>query len=161
MRTFARIAAAAAFALAAVGLSAPSAEAGFSIFGVLKPEASKVTATVSISQQKMFLDVTRNGVTQTYVWNVSTGKRGYETPTGSWSPTWLSKNHVSKTYDDAPMPFAVFFTGGYAIHATDAVGRLGKPASHGCVRLSKQNAATFFALVETYGRNNTRIIVTR
>ena len=58
------------------------------------------------------------------------------------------------------MPFAVFFTGGYAVHATDAVTRLGKPASHGCVRLAPENAATFFKLVSTYGKGNTKIVIT-
>jgi lipoprotein-anchoring transpeptidase ErfK/SrfK len=58
------------------------------------------------------------------------------------------------------MPFAVFFTGGYAIHATDAVARLGQPASHGCIRLAPQNAAMFFELVKIYGKSNTKIVVT-
>jgi lipoprotein-anchoring transpeptidase ErfK/SrfK len=102
----------------------------------------------------------KSGFVQTYVWKVSTGARGYDTPTGAWNPTWLSIDHRSKTYDDAPMPFAVFFTGGYAVHATDAVTKLGQPASHGCVRLSKANAAMFFDLVKTYGKSNTKIVVT-
>jgi lipoprotein-anchoring transpeptidase ErfK/SrfK len=59
------------------------------------------------------------------------------------------------------MPFAVFFTGGYAVHATDAVAKLGQPASHGCVRLSKDNAAMFFDLVKTYGKANTKIVITK
>ena len=120
-----------------------------------------VTATVSLSQQRMMLKVVdRDGFAQTFVWKVSTGRTGFETPTGACKPTWLSIDHRSKTYDDAPMPFAVFFTGGYAIHATDAVARLGQPASHGCVRLSKDNAAMFFELVEAYGKWNTKIVVT-
>ena len=158
MNIFGKIITAAAIAAATVGFATPS-QAGFSIFSAFQA-SPKVTATVSISQQKMFLDVTKNGVTQRYVWKVSTGKTGFETPTGAYKPTWLSKNHVSKTYDNAPMPFAVFFTGGYAIHATDAVGRLGKPASHGCVRLSKQNAAAFFQMVSAYGKWNTEIVIT-
>ncbi|KAB2866266.1 MAG: L,D-transpeptidase [Bauldia sp.] len=159
MNTFGKIIAAAAFAATLIGVSAAPSEAGFSIFSAFQA-GPKITATVSISQQTMVLDVTENGVTKTHVWKVSTGKTGFETPTGAWKPTWLSKNHKSKTYDNAPMPFAVFFTGGYAIHATDAVARLGKPASHGCVRLSKENAAAFFALVQATGKWNTRIVVT-
>ena len=158
MNLFTRIAAAAAFVAAAAGFTTPS-EAGFSIFSAFQAQP-KITATVSISQQKMFLKVTKNGATETYVWKVSTGKTGFETPTGAYQPTWLDADHVSKTYDDAPMPYAVFFTGGYAIHATAAVGRLGKPASHGCVRLSKENAAAFFQMVKAYGKWNTQIVIT-
>lgn len=158
MKTFARIIAAAAVAASLVGVSAAPSEAGFGIFSAFQGQP-KVTATVSISKQTLVLNVTKNGATQSVTWKVSTGKTGFETPTGAYKPTWLSKNHKSKTYDDAPMPFAVFFTGGYAIHATDAVSRLGKPASHGCVRLSKENAAQFFALVEAYGKWNTEIVI--
>ena len=100
------------------------------------------------------------GIKQTVTWKVSTGRAGFDTPTGEWTPTWLSIDHHSKTYDDAPMPFAVFFTGGYAVHATEAVRRLGEPASHGCVRLSPENAAVFFKLVESYGKRHTRIVIT-
>jgi lipoprotein-anchoring transpeptidase ErfK/SrfK len=71
----------------------------------------------------------------------------------------MAAEYYSKTYDDAPMPYAVFFTGGYAVHATEAVGKLGSPASHGCVRLALENAETFFELVETFGARNTRIEV--
>lgn len=158
MRTFARIAAAFAFVAAAFGFTAPS-QAGFSILSIFQSQP-KIVATVSISEQRMYLDVTRNGVTQSYVWKVSTGRSGFETPFGSFKPTWLSIDHVSKTYDNAPMPFAVFFTGGYAIHATDAVARLGQPASHGCVRLAPENAALFFDLVESFGKSSTRIVIT-
>jgi lipoprotein-anchoring transpeptidase ErfK/SrfK len=59
------------------------------------------------------------------------------------------------------MPYAVYFRGGYAIHATGAVGRLGRPASHGCVRLAPGNAAKLFSMVQQYGSGNTRIVVTR
>jgi lipoprotein-anchoring transpeptidase ErfK/SrfK len=160
MKTLTKIAA--TFALM-LGLAASPAQAG--LFQNLRPMltgAPSVTATVSIGQQRMVVEVVdRKGFTQTFVWKVSTGKSGFETPTGAFKPTWLSIDHRSKTYDDAPMPFAVFFTGGYAIHATDAVARLGKPASHGCVRLAKDNAAMFFNLVDTYGKWKTRIIVTQ
>jgi lipoprotein-anchoring transpeptidase ErfK/SrfK len=71
----------------------------------------------------------------------------------------MAAEYYSKTYDNAPMPHAVFFTGGYAVHATEAVARLGSPASHGCVRLAPENAATFFALVQAYGARMTTIRV--
>ncbi len=119
-----------------------------------------VTATVSISDQRMYVvAIDAMGFKKTYAWKVSTGKDGFETPTGAWKPTRMAAEYYSKTYDDAPMPYAVFFTGGYAVHATEAVGRLGSPASHGCVRLAIENAATFFQLVEAYGARNTRIEV--
>ena len=105
--------------------------------------------------------IDKSGFAQTFVWKVSTGKSGFATPTGAYKPTWLSIDHRSKTYDNAPMPFAVFFKEGYAIHATEAVARLGKPASHGCVRLAPQNAAMFFDLVDAYGKWNTKIVITR
>jgi lipoprotein-anchoring transpeptidase ErfK/SrfK len=94
------------------------------------------------------------------VWLVSTGREGFETPTGTFTPTRIAEDYRSRTYNNAPMPHAVFFTGGYAVHATEAVGWLGAPASHGCVRLAPGDAATFFTLVEQAGLNRTRIAIT-
>jgi len=160
--TFTSLTKIAAAAILMIGMAATPSKAGF--FKNLKPlvtGAPSVTATVSISEQRMTLKVVdRDGSAQTFVWKVSTGKSGFETPTGAYKPTRLSIDHWSKQYD-ASMPFAVFFTGGYAIHATDAVARLGQPASHGCVRLAKDNAAMFFQLVETYGKWKTKIVVTQ
>jgi len=144
--------------------SSPSQAAGFSFnfLPSLVTGRPSVTAEVSLSGQRMVLTVVnRAGLAQTFIWKVSTGKQGYRTPTGAWNPTWLSIDHRSKTYDNAPMPFAVFFTGGYAVHATDAVAKLGQPASHGCVRLAPANAAMFFDLVKTYGKANTKIVITK
>jgi lipoprotein-anchoring transpeptidase ErfK/SrfK len=160
MNTLAKLAAA---ALLIFGLGATPSEAGplANLRAMLSGTNPSVTATVSISEQRMTVKVVdKTGMAKTFVWKVSTGKSGFATPTGAWKPTRLSIDHVSKTYDNAPMPYAVFFTGGYAIHATEAVARLGKPASHGCVRLAKANAAMFFDLVETYGKRNTKIVIT-
>jgi lipoprotein-anchoring transpeptidase ErfK/SrfK len=143
--------------------SAPSHAAGFSFnfLPSLVTGRPSVTAEVSLAEQRMVLTVVdKAGLAKTFIWKVSTGRQGYRTPTGAWNPTWLSRDHWSKTYD-APMPFAVFFTGGYAIHATDAVAKLGQPASHGCIRLAKDNAAMFFELVKTYGKANTKIVITK
>ncbi len=96
-----------------------------------------------------------------YRWKVSTARKGYVTPRGSWKAKWLSRYHRSSKYDDAPMPYAVFFKGGYAVHATYDIKRLGRPASHGCVRLHPNNAAEFFALTRQHGLANTRIVITR
>ena len=79
-------------------------------------------------------------------WPVSTARKGYYTPTGSFHPYSYQPMHYSKKYDNAPMPHSIFFSGGYAIHATPHVGNLGRPASHGCVRLSPSNASTLYTL---------------
>nr|WP_298103744.1 L,D-transpeptidase [uncultured Shinella sp.] len=120
--------------------------------------SANLVAQVSLSSQTMI--VTQNGMVK-YRWRVSTGRQGYGTPTGSWSAKWASRNHRSRKYNNAPMPFAVFFKGGYAVHATYETKRLGRPASHGCVRLHPNNAATFFQMANRNGLSNTKIVITR
>ena len=78
-------------------------------------QAATLVAKVSIADQKMV--VYKNGF-EKYSWPVSTARRGYYTPVGNYTAKWASKNHRSKKYDNAPMPFAIFFNGGYAVHAT-------------------------------------------
>jgi lipoprotein-anchoring transpeptidase ErfK/SrfK len=95
-----------------------------------------------------------------YRWSVSTARKGYITPRGSYRPQWTARMWYSRKYDMSPMPYSVFFRGGYAIHGTGAVRQLGRPASHGCVRLHTANAATFYAMVKKVGYGNTRIVVT-
>ncbi len=119
-------------------------------------KATTLTARIDISKQTMV--VTHRGRVK-YRWKVSTGRRGYYTPTGTYSPKWLSKHHRSRKYNNAPMPFAIFFRGGYAVHGTTDLKRLGRPASHGCVRLDPNHAAKLFSLVEREGFKNTRIII--
>jgi len=114
-------------------------------------------ARIDISQQKIF--VYKNGFLR-HQWNVSTARRGYITPRGSYRPTRMYKEYYSKKYDNSPMPHSIFFRGGYAIHGTNYVRSLGRPASHGCVRLHPENAATLYNLVRAAGRENTRITVT-
>ena len=118
--------------------------------------AAKIVAKIDLSSQTMV--VSQNGVVK-YKWPVSTGRKGYSTPTGSYSAKWLSRHHRSRKYNNAPMPYAVFFRGGYAVHATYETKRLGRPASHGCVRLHPDNAAKFFSMVQKYGNSNTRIVI--
>ncbi len=118
--------------------------------------AAKLIAKVDISSQTMV--VTHNGRVK-YKWPVSTGRKGYSTPTGTWSAKWLSRHHRSRKYNNAPMPYAVFYHRGYAVHATYDTKRLGRVASHGCVRLAPENAAKFFALVQKTGNKNTRIVI--
>ncbi len=110
-------------------------------FSSVAAEASTLVASVSLRSQTM--TVTENGFVK-YRWKVSTARRGYTTPTGSWSAKWLSRDHRSKKYDNAPMPFAMFLNGGYAVHETFDLKRLGVPASHGYVRLHPDNVAEFF-----------------
>ena len=117
-----------------------------------------VVARIDLSSQRMY--VTVNGYSYGS-WKVSTARRGYRTPVGNFRPRWLARMHYSKKYYNSPMPHSVFFLGGYAIHGTNAIRRLGRPASHGCIRLHPANAAKFFSLIKRYGKRNTRIRITR
>jgi lipoprotein-anchoring transpeptidase ErfK/SrfK len=94
-----------------------------------------------------------------HTWRVSTARKGYSTPRGNYRPTRLHRMWYSRKYDMSPMPYSVFFRGGYAIHGTGYVKQLGRPASHGCVRLATGNAALFYSLVKQAGRKNTRIVL--
>src|ERR1700754_2731666 len=119
------------------------------------PALAKVDITVNKDTQTMIVAV--DGVTK-YRWPVSSGLPSYETPSGNYKTFRMEEDHYSKEWDDAPMPHSIFFTKqGHAIHGTDSVSRLGNPASHGCVRLSRANAATLFALVKADGVLNTTV----
>jgi lipoprotein-anchoring transpeptidase ErfK/SrfK len=128
------------------------------LFGLLAfsaPAAAQLA--ISINTQTQSMDVAIDGV-PTYQWPVSTGAAGYSTPGGSYRPFRLEATHYSKEWDDAPMPYSIFFTDrGHAIHATNSVSRLGTPASHGCVRLAPENAAILFKLVKEQGLQATTI----
>lgn len=119
--------------------------------------AAGLVAKIDVSAQTM--TISRQGQV-VHTWRVSTARKGYITPRGQYRPTRLHKMWYSRKYDMSPMPYSVFFHGGYAIHGTNAVSRLGSPASHGCVRLDTKNAAKFYSLVKQVGPGNTRIIVT-
>ena len=117
-----------------------------------------VVAHISLSTQRMQVYV--DGQPR-YNWAVSTARPGYRTPTGTFKPTALAVWHRSTIYSGSPMPHSIFFTdAGHAIHGSHAIGRLGTPASHGCVRLAPMNAGTLFRLVEAEGLENTRVEVT-
>ena len=119
---------------------------------------AKVAITVDKDNQQMTVAV--DGV-ERYRWPVSSGLPSYETPNGSFRAFRMEEDHYSKEFDDAPMPHSIFFTKiGHAIHGTDSVNRLGSPASHGCVRLSRENAAKLFALVKQQGVLNTTVTLT-
>ena len=89
------------------------------------------------------------------------GTQDKPTPLGSFPILMKDADHVSRTYDNAPMPYAIFYNGGYAVHATFDLKRLGRPASHGCVRLHPDNAAVFFSMAQAKGLRNTRIVIAR
>jgi len=119
------------------------------------PARADVVITVDKDAQRMSVAV--DG-TPRYSWPVSTGAAGYDTPSGSYRPFRMERTHFSKEFDDAPMPYATFFTNqGHAIHGTNHVRSLGRAVSHGCVRLSVRNAATLFTLVKAQGMNRTQV----
>ncbi len=119
--------------------------------------AASVRVKVDISSQRMQVFV--NGSLR-HVWRVSTGRRGYSTPTGSFRPTRLERKWYSRKYNWSPMPHSIFFVGGVAIHGSYHTRQLGRRASHGCVRLAPGNAARLFRLVRRHGSRRTRIQVT-
>ena len=119
-------------------------------------EAS-VIARINLSSQRM--DVFVNGQPR-HSWPVSTARRGYRTPVGSFKPHAMKVWHRSTIYDGSPMPHSIFFLGNYAIHGSYEVRSLGRPASHGCVRLHPRHAAQLFSLVRRYGAGNTVIRIT-
>ena len=121
------------------------------------PASADVRVRVDKSSQTMTVAV--DGWVQ-HRWPVSTAKRGYYTPTGSWRPFRLEPNWYSRKYDNAPMPNSIFFTGGYAIHGTVHVSQLGRPPSRACIPLHPAPARDLFALVRQYGMKNTRISIT-
>jgi len=123
-----------------------------------EPAGANIMIVIDKSAQKM--TVTVNGEDR-YTWPVSTGRNGYDTPNGDFQPFRMEKDHFSREWDDAPMPNSIFFTKiGHAIHGTFEARNLGRPVSHGCVRLSTQNAATLYALVKEEGVFNTRVRLT-
>jgi hypothetical protein len=123
--------------------------------GVALPAQAGLTARVDLSTQTMHV-TTDDG--EAYAWKISSGRAGYRTIRGNFRPTRLEKNWYSRKYGGA-MPNAVFFRGGFAIHGTSEVRKLGRPASHGCVRLAPANAAKFYALVKKHGAGATSIAV--
>src|SRR5260370_2654689 len=131
--------------------------AGLAVVAIGAAQA-KISITIDKNAQQMTVAI--DGV-ERYHWPVSTGIPSYETPNGSFRTFRMEEDHFSKEFDDAPMPHSIFFTKiGHAIHGTDSVSRLGSPASHGCVRLSRANAATLYDLVQREGVLKTTVTLT-
>src|SRR3954468_3081681 len=127
---------------------------------LLAAGTAQAKVAISVDKDNQQMTVAVDGV-ERYHWPVSTGIPSYETPNGRFRTLRMEEDHYSKEFDDAPMPHSIFFTKiGHAIHGTDSESRLGTPASHGCVRLSKANAATLYALVEKDGVLNTTVTLT-
>ena len=125
-------------------------------FAIGNVSAQTVIARISLEDQEMMVYVDN---ALEHVWKVSTARRGYKTPPGNYTPYLLDKNHHSRIYDNAPMPYSIFFKGGYAGHGTKESRNLGRRASHGCVRLLTENARTLYELVQRYGKKETAIVI--
>jgi lipoprotein-anchoring transpeptidase ErfK/SrfK len=121
------------------------------------PVGSSILITIDKATQNMTVLV--DGV-EKYDWPVSTGKRGYSTPSGTYTTTSMNEIWYSKEWDNAPMPHAIFFMkDGHAIHGSYEVKHLGQPASHGCVRIAPQNATILYDLVKKTGLENTQVVL--
>ncbi len=122
------------------------------------PAEAAILITIDKSAQRMTVEVDGS---PRWTWPVSTGRRGYDTPSGSYKAFRLEKDHFSREWDEAPMPHSIFFTKrGHAIHGSYETRRLGRPVSHGCVRLHPANAAKLYALVERQGVTSAIVVVT-
>jgi Uncharacterized protein conserved in bacteria len=121
-------------------------------------QAAHADLLIEVDKSAQRMTVTVNGE-QLYQWPVSTGGEGYDTPSGTFKPFRMEIDHYSEEWDNAPMPYSIFFTQeGHAIHGTNH-SSLGRPASHGCVRLSVKNAATLWALVKREKMANTKVVL--
>jgi lipoprotein-anchoring transpeptidase ErfK/SrfK len=137
--------AAAAFSLAGQLAAAPA---------VNGPVPTEVVVDLSEQTMAVYLDGSLFDV-----WPVSTARPGKVTPRGKWSPNFLSRHHRSSLYNNAPMPFSIFYNGNFAIHGTNQTDKLGSPASSGCVRLDPKNAELLFDRVEQHGLRSFRVTV--
>ncbi len=120
----------------------------FAVFLVAPAAMARVQISIDLSAQRMAVQAS-NG--ESYSWPISSARAGYVTPRGVFAPTSMQVMHYSKKYHHSPMPHSIFFRGGYAIHGTYATRALGRPVSHGCVRISPANAATLYSLVRAEG----------
>jgi hypothetical protein len=119
----------------------------FAMFAAIGAARATVQIHIDLSTQRMHVESSKGS----YSWPVSTARSGYVTPRGNFAPTSLQKMHYSRKYHNSPMPHSIFFAGGYAIHGTYATRALGRPASHGCVRLAPGNAAALYKMVQEEG----------
>ncbi len=125
---------------------------------LLSRTAPRLPSSLRSTDRSQTMSVIVDG-TPRYNWRVSTGRTGLGTPGGTYHPQSLQRTWFSRIYHNSPMPHSIFFTGGIAIHGTYEMAGLGRPVSHGCVRLHPANAAALFGLVQHEGMRNTTIVV--
>src|SRR5665213_23206 len=125
---------------------------------IIETSSASASVLISVNKNTQQMSVSVDGVPR-YEFAVSTGRAGYGTPTGTYSPQRIAKTWFSKEYYNSPMPHSIFFHRGYAIHGSYEINRLGGPASHGCIRLHPENAETLFTLVQREGMSATKIVV--
>jgi len=128
------------------------------VFAVALTRSASAAVVVDIDRAVQRMAVTVDGAPR-YNWRVSTARRGYITPPGTYHPEMLARHWFSRKYYNSPMPHSIFFYGGFAIHGSYEISRLGRPASHGCVRLDPGNAAILFGLVSREGMSATTIVI--
>jgi len=116
--------------------------------------ATELLVRIDLSDQEMTVLLDH---APAHSWPVSTARAGKFTPTGLYSVQSMVPMHYSTLYDNAPMPWSIFFSGNFAIHGTTQTDRLGTPASAGCVRLHPDDARTLYDLVQSYGVDKTLI----
>ena len=127
--------------------------------GAALPTAAKANILITIDKNSQQMSVAVDGA-ERYMWPVSTGRPGYDTPSGSFKPNRMDADHYSQEWDNAPMPHAIFFDmDGHAIHGFFDVKHLGSAVSHGCVRLSPEHVAALFNLVKTEGLGETKVVI--
>ena len=120
--------------------------------------SASAAIVVDINRASQHMAVSVDGAAR-YDWRVSTARLGYVTPPGTYHPEMLARHWFSRKYYNSPMPHSIFFYGGFAIHGSYEISRLGRPASHGCVRLDPGNAAILFSLVQREGMAATTIVI--
>ena len=121
--------------------------------------SARADIVIAIDKSTQQMSVAVDGASR-YVWPVSTGRPGYDTPSGSFKINRMDADHYSQEWDNAPMPHTMFFDmRGHAVHGFFDVKHLGLAVSHGCVRLSPGNAAVLFELVKAEGMTNTTVII--
>ena len=121
------------------------------------PLAAQASIVITVNKTTQRLSVSVNGEPR-YQWPVSTARWGYSTPNGTYRPERLERTWYSSKYHNSPMPYSIFFDGGYAIHGSYEISHIGRPASHGCIRLHPSNAAVLFSLVRAH-EGDTRIVI--
>lgn len=122
----------------------------------LPPPEPTLFATIDLTNQTMTVSDASGEIAR---WKISSARGGYKTPTGTYTPHYTARMHYSKQYHFSPMPYSVFFNQGVAVHGTNDLRNLGRPASHGCVRSHPRNAKIFYDLVQKHGKEMTRVTV--